>query len=129
MVHPPSPKPAVAEQCAQLGDLLPQHLESLRPRVISPRSPLVHAWGSPAIVLTCGVNPPAGFSATSAESTSVDGVQWFEARGKATVTWTAIRAGVAGAEPVYLALEIPTHYESPGTFLVDLAQPLKTGLP
>jgi hypothetical protein len=128
-VNPPLPRPAVAEQCAQLGDTLPQRLESLRPRVISPRSPLVHAWGSPAVVLTCGVNAPAGYSASSSETTAVNGVQWYQQPATKIVTWTAIRPGTRGAPAVYVALQVPTHYQAQGAFLVDLASPLKTALP
>jgi hypothetical protein len=128
-VHPPSPTGAVAEQCAQLDNRLPQRLESLRPRVISPRSPLVHAWGSPAVILTCGVGPPAGYSAASSETTGVDGVQWFEQPGASTVTWTALRPGDEHGETIYLSLQVPTHYQGQGAFLVDLAAPLKTALP
>jgi Protein of unknown function (DUF3515) len=97
--------------------------------VISPRSPLVHAWGSPAVVLTCGVGQPAGYSATSSETTAVNGVQWFEQPDSSTVTWTAIRPGVGGEKRIYLALQVPTHYQGQGAFLVDLAQPLKNALP
>jgi hypothetical protein len=128
-VRPPSPSGAVAEQCAHLGNAVPQRLESLGPRVISPRSPLVHAWGSPAVVLTCGVARPAGYSPTSSETTEVDGVQWFEQPGSTVVTWTAVRPAAADGSPVYVALRVPTHYQGQGAFLVDLAGPLKTALP
>jgi hypothetical protein len=128
-VHPPNPTPIVAESCSHLGNVLPQRMESLRPRVISPRSPLVHAWGSPPVVLTCGVATPAGYSATSSETTAVDGVRWFEQPGPKTVVWTALRPGDSRAQPVNVRLAVPTSYQAQGAFLVDLAQPLKTALP
>jgi hypothetical protein len=129
-VHPPSPSGAVAERCAQLGNVLPQRIESLRPRVISPRSPLVHAWGSPAVILTCGVAAPSGFSASSSETTTtVDGVLWFRQPGDSTVTWTAKRPGPARGQSMYIRLQVPTHYEGQGAFLVDLAAPLKRAFP
>jgi hypothetical protein len=127
-VHPPAPSPAAAERCAHLGNVLPQRLESLRPRVISPRSPLVHAWGSPAVILTCGVPSPPGYSPTSSETTAVNGVRWFEQPGSKTVIWTALRPG-DGDQTVNVALMVPTSYQAQGAFLVDLAQPLKTALP
>jgi hypothetical protein len=108
---------------------LPQQLESLRARVISPRSPLVHAWGNPAVVLTCGVRPPAGYSATSSETTGVNGVSWFEQAGAKIVVWTALRPGTGHGQPVNVQLAVPTHYPGQGAFLVDLAQPLKSALP
>jgi hypothetical protein len=122
-VQPPYPTPVVAEHCSHLSNLLPERLESLRPRVISPRSPLVHAWGDPAIVLTCGVAVPAGFSAGSAATTVVNGVQWFQQPGPKAVVWTALRPGVD------VRLLVPTSYQDQGSFLVDLAGPLKAALP
>jgi hypothetical protein len=98
--------------------------------VISPRSGLVHAWGSPAVILTCGVPPPAGYSADSSETTEVDGVRWYQQQGKSIITWTALRPHAVGNDTVYVQLQVPTpHYEDQGSFLVDLAAPLKTALP
>jgi hypothetical protein len=128
-VHPPTPTGAVAEQCAHLGNALPGRIESLRPRVISPRSSLVHAWGSPAVVLTCGVGRPAGYSASSAELAEVDGVSWFEQRPGNVVVWTTFRPSDGSGPTVNVQLMVPTHYQAQGAFLVDLAQPLKTALP
>jgi hypothetical protein len=118
----------VAERCAHLGNVLPPRLESLRPRVISPRSPLVHAWGSPAIVLTCGVPRPANYSPTSSETTAVDSVRWFEQRESDTVVWTALRPSGHG-QTINVRLEVPTSYDGQGAYLVDLAPALKSALP
>jgi hypothetical protein len=120
----------VAERCAHLGDVLPQRLESLSPRVINPRSPLVHAWGSPAIILSCGVPTPPGYSATSSETTAVDGVEWFQRIGSTEVTWTAVRPSAGHDPAVNVQLLVPTKaYPEQGAFLVDLAAALKTALP
>jgi Protein of unknown function (DUF3515) len=108
---------------------LPQRTEALRPRVISPRTPLAHAWGSPAVVLTCGVSRPAGYSPTSSETTDVNGVRWFQQPASKIITWTALRPGVVAGRPIYVELAVPTHYQAQGPFLIDLAQPLKTALP
>jgi hypothetical protein len=97
--------------------------------VITPLTPLVHAWGKPPIVLTCGVPVPAGFSPGSTSTTAVDGVRWFEEVGADTVTWTAIRPGGPTGVAVNVALVVPTSYEAQGAFLVDLAGPLKAALP
>jgi hypothetical protein len=128
-VHPPAASPAVAARCAQLSDVLPQRLESLRPRVITPRTPLVHVWGSPPVVLTCGVPPPAGYLPKSSETTAVNGVRWFEQAGADGVIWTALRPGVGAGQTTYVRLQIPTSYSGQGAFLVDLADALKSGLP
>jgi hypothetical protein len=129
-VVPPTPSPLVAERCAHLGNLLPQALESLRPRVISPLTPLVHAWGNPAIVLTCGVPLPAGYSPRSSQTTDVNAVRWFEQVGSHTVTWTALLSGAGRGQTVNVRLEVPTSYkDGQGAFLVDLSGPLKAALP
>lgn len=112
-----------------LNILLPQRLESLTPRVIHPTSQFVHAWGDPAVVLTCGVPVPSTFSAKSSATTAVNGVQWFEETGSDVVTWTAIsRHPLAKGQSVNVRVQIPTSYDGQGAFLVDLAPALRTTL-
>jgi hypothetical protein len=126
-VQVPALGPALQARCSLLKNHLPQTLASLKPRVISPQTPFVHAWGSPAVILTCGVGVPAGYSATSSETTVVNGVQWFEQPGSSSVIWTALMP-TAHAATTNVRLEIPVHYEGQGAFLADLATPLKAGL-
>jgi hypothetical protein len=128
-VQPPTPSPIVAERCSHLGNALPQHLEKLRPRVIKPRSPLVHAWGNPAVVLSCGVPIPAAYSPTSSETTVVDGVRWFEQPDSTTVVWTAIRPADVHGQATNVRLAVPASYDGQGAYLVDLAPALKSALP
>jgi Protein of unknown function (DUF3515) len=90
----------------------------------------VHAWGKSAVVLTCGVGPPAGYSPTSSETTVINGkVRWFQQQGSSLITWTAVRPGVVAGHPIYVRLQVPTHYEDQGPFLIDLTNPLATALP
>lgn len=124
-VSPPVLSPDLQERCSHLGNRLPHGLESLTPRVISPLTPFVHAWGSPPVILTCGVPVPASYSASSSETTEVDGVRWFEQPGKTVVVWTALLGSRKAGTAVNVRLEVPTHYAEQGPFLVDLAQPLK----
>jgi hypothetical protein len=128
-VQPPTPSPIVAERCSHLGNALPQRLETLRPRVISPRSPLVHAWGNPAVILSCGVPTPAAYSPASSETTTVDGVRWFEQPGSKTVVWTALRPSDGHGQATNVRLVVPTSYDGQGAYLVDLAPALKSALP
>ena len=113
----------MAETCAHLVDYLPAVLENLHSRFVEPRSPLTHAWGSPGVILRCGVAQPAGYDPTSSELASVDGVNWYEQYGRSVVTWTALRPGAN------VQLDVPRSYQDAGAFLVDLAGPLKLGLP
>jgi hypothetical protein len=124
----PNPPGAVVELCDHLGNQLPSTLNSLHDRVTEPESPLVHAWGSPAVVLRCGVSRPAGYSPAASPTTAVDGVRWFQQVGPKIVTWTAIRRGPGGRGATYLSLAVPTHYQAADGFLVELADPIKSAL-
>lgn len=97
--------------------------------MITPRTPLVHVWGSPPVVLTCGVPIPAGYLPKSSETTAVNGVRWFEQAAADAVTWTALRPGPAAGQTIYVRLVVPTSYPGQGAFLVDLAGALKSALP
>ena len=118
-VTPPTPRGPVASVCANLVNYLPASLDGHRSRVIEPRSPLIHAWGSPPIVLRCGVPQPADYDPGSPQTATVDGVIWFQQIGKTSVTWTAIRR-TADVE-----LIVPTSYDAQGGFLVEIGKSLK----
>jgi hypothetical protein len=104
----------VREACAKLVNYLPASLAGHHARVVRPISPLVHAWGSPPIVLRCGVPQPAGYSPASPQTAVVNGVSWFQQIDGSTVTWTAIR------HEADVQLIVPTSYEAQGAFLVAL---------
>ncbi|MBV9293335.1 MAG: DUF3515 domain-containing protein [Frankiales bacterium] len=122
-VTPPRPPGIVREACAHLVDYLPTFLSGHRSRVVQPRSPLVHAWGSPPIVLRCGVPKPKGFDPASPQVAQVNGVQWFQVVGAKAVTWTAIR------KTADVELVVPTSYQSQGPFLVVIGRSLTRSLP
>ena len=86
---------------------------------MEPKSPLVHAWGSPPIVLRCGVPQPADYDPGSPQTASVNGVIWFQDIGQTSVTWTAIR------HTADVELIVPMSYEAQGGFLVELSKALK----
>jgi len=114
-VTPPSPPNAVVAICARLNDRLPNLLEHLQSQLTSPRSPLVHAWGSAhPVVLRCGVPTPAGYSANSPSTAQVNDVTWFQQIERDRVVWTAIR------KTADVELSVPTSYRGQGAFLVDI---------
>ena len=84
-----------------------------------PRTPLVHVWGSPPIVMRCGVPVPEGYDPTSALAATVNGVRWYQHNGDDAVTWTAVRKGAN------IELTVPHEYEGQGGFLVELADSIK----
>jgi len=73
--------------------------------------------------MRCGVPRPAGFSRSSPQTATVDGVVWFQEISSKTVTWTAIR------DSANVALIVPTSYEAQGGLLVELGHALTRGMP
>jgi len=108
--------------CAKVVDRLPTHLDGHRSRVVEPTTPLTHAWGSPPIVLRCGVPRPQGYSPTSVQTADVDGVLWFQQVRGAVVRWTAVR------RTANIELMVPTSYEGQGGLLVELGQAIKASI-
>jgi hypothetical protein len=119
----PHPTGAVLATCAHLVDYLPAVLDGAHSRVVSPRSPLVHAWGSPPIVMRCGVPEPPSFDPGSPQTAAVDGVTWFQEVEQDSVRWTAIRR-TADVE-----LIVPTSYPAQGGYLVELSKALTKSIP
>ena len=128
-VQPPHPSGPVQQLCDPLGNQLPATLGGLRSRVVTPRSPLTHAWGSPPVVLRCGVPAPEGYRASAASTTAVNGVRWYQVVGDSAVVWTAIRPGPVARSSVFVEFAVPPHYQAADAFLVALATPIKTALP
>lgn len=120
--HPPN---AVAVVCSRLVDHLPNQLENLNSRLVSPRSPpLVHAWGDDhPVVLRCGVPTPAGYDPNSPSTAAVNGVDWFQQVFPDRVVWTAVRKN-ANVE-----LTVPTSYDAQGGFLVDIGTAIAAAVP
>ena len=123
-VTPPNPSNATVPVCNALNDRLPNLLENLQSRRTSPRSSLVHAWGSKhPVVLRCGVATPAGYSDSSPSTTQVNGVTWFQQVQASRVVWTAIRT------KANVELSIPTTYQGQGAFLVDVGSAIAASIP
>ncbi len=118
-VQPPSTQPEVANVCADLIDALPAEVEKQPARDTEPESDLTAAWGSPPIVLRCGVAEPAAFKPTS-QLTSVNGVHWFPEKrddGYLFTTWGRI---------VRIEVAVPSTYSPEVNPLVDVAHAIKT---
>ena len=122
-INPPVPANAIVATCARLVDSLPNVLEGLNSRVVSPRSPLVHAWGDRPVVVRCGVPKPGGYDPNSPSTTVVNGVSWFQQVGSKIVTWTAVR------KTANIELSVPTSYDEQGKFLVDIGAAISATLP
>jgi Protein of unknown function (DUF3515) len=75
-VSPPVPPDEAEPACSALVAALPDAVLDQGARAIEPDSPYAAAWGSPAIVLRCGVSRPAALTPTS-QLISVNGVDWL----------------------------------------------------
>ncbi|HVT21178.1 MAG TPA: DUF3515 family protein [Mycobacteriales bacterium] len=128
-ITPPDAAGPVVQQCDHLGNQVPDRLGGLPARRTTPLSSLTFAWGSPAVTLSCGAPKPPGYSPTSSQTLSVNGVRWYQQVESSAVVWTAIRPGPQPAGHIYVALRVPTHYTASDRFLTALAAPLKKALP
>jgi hypothetical protein len=118
----PRPDAATAALCKKLHDRLPQKLHGRSRRTTTPSSPLVTAWGSPAIVLRCGVPRPVALQPTS-ELAVLNGVSWLGVPTERPVTFTAV------GRRAYVEVTVPRAYEPPGDVLIELADPIKAMVP
>jgi Protein of unknown function (DUF3515) len=104
--------------CAALAKALPETLDGRARRTTRPVSDLVTAWGSPAVVLRCGV--PA-VRTSAGDHVDVDGVGWLTAGAvNGTVVWTTTDRTTS------LELSVPESVNDQENLLGDLA-PAVTG--
>lgn len=121
-VPAPQPGPRAAEACQELHDRLPKTLEGQQRRETEPPSPLVTAWGSPPIVVRCGVPEPDHLRPTSRLAV-VNGVEWLPEPNRSPIRFTAVHR-LARVE-----VRFPEGYGAPAGVLVDLAAPVKKAVP
>lgn len=108
-VDPPQPGAAVAQACTQLAGKLPDSLgKDLSRRATEPASPLVAAWGSPAVILRCGVPADPDYQTgdqlieVSADSATA---RWFLAERGGRAVWSTPVA------TVHVELIVPARYQ------------------
>ena len=99
-VHVPVPTGA-GTGCARLHDALPSDVDGRDERDVTPASTRTAAWGSPAVVLRCGVARPGGLTATS-EVVEVDGVSWFLDERPTAYVFTTVGRGT------YVQVRVPS---------------------
>ncbi|MGI5226629.1 DUF3515 domain-containing protein [Actinoallomurus sp. CA-142502] len=118
----PGPPAAIASVCRSLHDRLPAKVHGKARRATSPKSPLVTAWGSPAIVVRCGVPRPTALKPTS-QLAVINGVNWLAVPPGRPVTFTAV------GRRAYIEVTVPGAYEPPGDVLIELAGAIKAAVP
>ncbi|MER6128574.1 DUF3515 domain-containing protein [Streptomyces sp. NPDC001795] len=121
----PSPDAKVAKLCQNLDKVLPRKVEDRDRNDPEPRSALTAGWGSPAIILRCGVPRPAQMSDSEADGVEVNDVGWLlqkENDGSFRFTTTLRQA--------YVEVSIPKARTGGGMApLVDVAPAIKKAIP
>ncbi|GHK04632.1 DUF3515 domain-containing protein [Streptomyces sp. NPDC003753] len=121
----PSPDAKVAKLCRNLDEVLPRKVGGQGRNDPEPRSALTAGWGSPAIILRCGVERPAEMSDPDADGVEVNGVGWLlqkENDGSFRFTTTLRQA--------YVEVTIPKARTAGGAGpLVDVAPAVKKAIP
>jgi len=114
-VPPPSPEPsgAAAYACAALHGRLPDQVAGATTTATKPQSPLTQAWGSPPIVLRCGVGVPAALTATS-ELVTINGVDWLPEPLTQGYLFTTV------GRVLNVEVSVPDHYTPEADALSDL---------
>lgn len=76
-VDTPDVTPATELACPVLMGQLPLELAGETSRMVDSDTLFAYAWGDPAVVLVCGVAPPAGYVVGGPQTLVVSGVEWF----------------------------------------------------
>ncbi|MFI5684943.1 DUF3515 domain-containing protein [Streptomyces sp. NPDC051636] len=130
----PSPDAKTAKLCRNLHKVLPRKVDGRSRNDPEPRSALTAGWGSPAIILRCGVErPPKMVDPEVAQGTDpdavgggVNGVDWLmEKQDDGTYRFTTAKR----AAYVQVTLPKPVPEQDSATVLVDLAAAIKKAIP
>ena len=113
-----------APGCSRLHRALPASVDGRSARSTSPSSARTAAWGSPAVVLRCGVPRPRGLTPTS-EVVEVNGVEWFLAEPAPPYVFTTVGRGT------HVEVRVPRSVPRTAATapLVDLARAVRQSLP
>ncbi|WP_244207057.1 DUF3515 domain-containing protein [Streptomyces swartbergensis] len=127
----PSPDAKVAELCRNLDKVLPAKVDGERREDPEPASALTAGWGSPAIILRCGVpQPPKMVDPKVADGHDPDAV----AGGVNGVDWLMEKQDDGGYRftsanrEAYVEVTVPEGVDSSGA-LIDLASAVKKAIP
>ncbi|WP_246080381.1 DUF3515 domain-containing protein [Modestobacter altitudinis] len=105
-VDTPDATSAAELACPVLMGQLPLELAGETSRLVDSDTPYAYAWGDPAIVLVCGVAPPAGY-VVGTSTIVISGVEWFvDDTDPDVVVWTTVDRNV----PVQVS--VPTSTDS-----------------
>jgi hypothetical protein len=119
VTDPPVPSAADAVACRKLAAALPATIgDGLKARKVTPASPFLRAWGTPGVVLRCGVGYPPDFKTTSLTGT-VDGIFWFPTQTGDAVIYTTVQ------RTPRVSVAVPAHYGQSFDLLTSLSSAIK----
>ncbi|PSK95600.1 uncharacterized protein DUF3515 [Murinocardiopsis flavida] len=121
----PAPEPTgrAAELCPGLMGALPDSLLGEQRKDVSPDSEYVVGWGSPAIMLRCGVDRPKELRPES-ELVVINDIAWLGVPTERPVTFTAV------GRHAYVELTVPESYDlDPAESLLDVSDLVEEHLP
>ncbi|MEU7059614.1 DUF3515 domain-containing protein [Streptomyces sp. NPDC046197] len=121
----PSPDATVTKLCRNLDRALPRTVDGLGRQDPEPASALTAGWGSPAIILRCGVPRPAEMNNPEADGAEVNGVGWLlQKQGDGSFRFTTT------LRKAYVEVTIPAGRTAHGMApLVSLAPAVKKTIP
>lgn len=117
-VIPAEPNGRQAKICDVLMPALPDRIDQAEQRTTEPSGSAAAAWGDPAIVLRCGIEPPATLTSSS-PCTVLDGVGWFAEKAERGYVFTTI-----GREAL-VEVTVPSAYAPEANALIDLAPAIR----
>jgi hypothetical protein len=119
-----APPDGPAADCRELARRLPAEVKGTEARRVRPPSRRTAAWGDPPVRLRCGVDRPAGLTATS-EVVEVDGVEWFLSERPGGFVFTTV------GRATYVEVRVPPGVprEQATAPLVDLAPAISRAVP
>ncbi|MER5947883.1 DUF3515 domain-containing protein [Streptomyces sp. NPDC001904] len=122
----PTPETSVAKLCRNLDKVLPQKLDGSERNDPDPSSELTAAWGSPAIILRCGVPWPDAAADADSNPATVNGVEWIVQK-----LDSGAQRMTTGSRLAYVEVTIPEDQVAAvgAGPLVDLAGPIKKAIP
>jgi hypothetical protein len=112
----------VLSVCSELSAQLPDTVADQEFRATEPESPFTAAWGTPAIVLRCGVPRPAALSRTS-QLISINGVDWFAEELTSGYLFTTY------GRQVYVEVTVPDDYAPEAGPVTEISAAVTAAVP
>ncbi len=108
--------------CTAFVDALPATLAGEERREVEPPDALGAAYGDPAIVVTCGVDPPDGFDRLTSSCEVANGVGWYVPPEQFDDQSADVTLTTPGFRPV-VQVDVPGSYrpDSPAAAIAELA--------